>query len=176
MKTLKILSFRNILKILKFYEWVRCYLIGRHNLTSLLWLVGGKARIYLTARELYSLWGRVEKMQFRPIRNKQNSLSFHKIHNDVTKFVSDLWQVFSRHSTFLSKKTWPPQYNWNIIESGVKHHNPSKLVKLIWETYGMISTLDKGSQSCMSCCCANSKMSVNRCKWEMWYQIRFNGS
>jgi hypothetical protein len=22
------------------------------------------------------------------------------------------------------KKNWPPQYNWNIVESGVKHHKP----------------------------------------------------
>ena len=20
---------------------------------------------------------------------------------------------------------WPPQYNWNIVESGIKHHKPS---------------------------------------------------
>ena len=30
----------------------------------------------LTAREVFSLWGRVEKMLFRPIRKKKNSLSF----------------------------------------------------------------------------------------------------
>ena len=71
------------MKILKFYEWVRCNLIGWLNLTSWLWLVGGQARIYLTwgvlaARMVYSLWGRVEKMLFRPIRKKQNSLSFNK--------------------------------------------------------------------------------------------------
>jgi hypothetical protein len=29
-----------------------------------------------TSREVYSLWGRVEKMLFRPISEKQNSLSF----------------------------------------------------------------------------------------------------
>jgi hypothetical protein len=22
-------------------------------------------------------------------------------------------------------KNWPPRYNWNIVESGVKHHNPN---------------------------------------------------
>jgi hypothetical protein len=32
-------------------------------------------------------------------------------------------EVFSRYSGFLHlKKNWPPQYNWNIVESGVKHH------------------------------------------------------
>jgi hypothetical protein len=34
----------------------------------------------LTAREVYSLWGRVEKMLFRPISEKQNSLSFNKLY------------------------------------------------------------------------------------------------
>jgi hypothetical protein len=24
---------------------------------------------------------------------------------------------------FSTKKNWPPRYNWNIVESGVKHHN-----------------------------------------------------
>jgi hypothetical protein len=43
-----------------------------------------QARIYLTrgvltAREVCSLWGRVEKMLFRPISEKQSSLSFNKI-------------------------------------------------------------------------------------------------
>jgi hypothetical protein len=33
----------------------------------------------LTAREVYSLWGRVEKMLFRPISEKQNSLSFDNV-------------------------------------------------------------------------------------------------
>jgi hypothetical protein len=23
--------------------------------------------------------------------------------------------------------TFPPLYNWNIVESGVKHHNPSQV-------------------------------------------------
>ena len=39
---------------------------------------------------------------------------------------SDLWQGrwFSRGTPASStKKNLPPQYNWNIIESGVKHHN-----------------------------------------------------
>jgi uncharacterized membrane protein len=45
----------------------------------------------------------------------------------VIKFVSDLHQV----SGFLqvlwnppSIKNWLPRYNWNIVVSSVKHHNP----------------------------------------------------
>jgi hypothetical protein len=25
----------------------------------------------------------------------------------------------------------PPQYNWNIVESGVKHHNPNPIIRPI---------------------------------------------
>ena len=38
------------------------------------------------------------------------------------KFVSDM--VLSAHSNFLHLWNWPPRYNWNIIESGIKHHIP----------------------------------------------------
>jgi hypothetical protein len=33
--------------------------------------------------------------------------------------------VFSGYSGFLHHKNWPPRYNWNSVESGVKHHNPN---------------------------------------------------
>ena len=36
-----------------------------------------------TSREVYSLWGRVEKMLFKPIRKKRNSLLFNQT-NDTT--------------------------------------------------------------------------------------------
>ena len=38
---------------------------------------------------------------------------------NVRKFVSDLRQV----GGFLHQWNWPPRYNWNIDENGVKHHN-----------------------------------------------------
>ena len=43
----------------------------------------------------------------------------------VIKFVSDLWLVFSGYSGFLHQQNWLPRYNWNIVESGVKHHKPA---------------------------------------------------
>ena len=45
----------------------------------------------------------------------------------VIKFVSDLRQVggFLRVLLFPPPKNWPPRYNWNIVESGVKHHSLS---------------------------------------------------
>jgi hypothetical protein len=43
----------------------------------------------------------------------------------VIKFVNDLWQV----GRFLRVLWFPPpiklpRYNWNIVESGLKHHKP----------------------------------------------------
>ena len=35
--------------------------------------------------------------------------------------------VFSRYSGLLHQKNWPPRYNWNIVESAVKHHQTNKL-------------------------------------------------
>ena len=43
------------------------------------------------------------------------------------KFVNDLQQVsgfFPLYSGFLHQKNWLPRYNWNIVESGIEHHNP----------------------------------------------------
>ena len=47
--------------------------------------------------------------------------SHYSIHY-VIKAVSDL-----RQAGFLHQWNWPPRYNWNIVESGVKHHDPSPL-------------------------------------------------
>ena len=33
--------------------------------------------------------------------------------------------VFSWYSSFFHQWNWPPRYNWNTVESGVKHHNPN---------------------------------------------------
>jgi capsular polysaccharide biosynthesis protein len=47
-------------------------------------------------------------------------------HHYVIKFVSDLWQVadFLRILRFPPLITLTVTINWNIVESGVKHHNP----------------------------------------------------
>ena len=33
--------------------------------------------------------------------------------------------VFSVYSGFLHQWNWMPRYNWNIVESGIKHHKPN---------------------------------------------------
>jgi len=54
----------------------------------------------------------------------------------VIKFVSDLWQVggFLRILQFPHQYNWPSRYNWNIVESGIKHHNQTLTSKCmtIW--------------------------------------------
>ena len=47
----------------------------------------------------------------------------------VIKFVSDMRQVggFLRVLWFPPPINWPPQYNWNIVESGIKHHKTKPL-------------------------------------------------
>jgi hypothetical protein len=43
--------------------------------------------------------------------------------------------VFSRYSGFFNQKNWPPRYDWNIVESGVKHNNPNSNMLLPWIDY-----------------------------------------
>jgi hypothetical protein len=47
----------------------------------------------------------------------------------VMKFVRDLRQVcgFLRVLQFPPSIKWRPQYSWNIVESGVKHHQTNKI-------------------------------------------------
>ena len=44
----------------------------------------------------------------------------YSIQHYVLKFVSNLWQV----GVFLLVLRLP-RYNWNIVESGIKHHKPN---------------------------------------------------
>ena len=47
------------------------------------------------------------------------------LHHYVIKFVSDLWQV----RTLLR---FPLRYNWNIVESGVRHHKQQPSILNAW--------------------------------------------
>ena len=49
-----------------------------------------------------------------------NSGEVYSIQHFAEKFVSDLRQV----AGFFRVLQFPPRYNWNIVESGIKHHKP----------------------------------------------------
>ena len=75
-------------------------------------------------------------MQSVPITTEVVSLNpahgeVYSIQHYVIKFFSDLRQVggFLRHSGFLH------QYYWNIVETGVKHHNSNP--KIQWGNLGI---------------------------------------
>ena len=55
----------------------------------------------------------------------------YSIQHYAIKFVSELRQVgviCSVYSGFLHLWNWPPRYNWNIVESGVKHYKPNQII------------------------------------------------
>jgi hypothetical protein len=43
------------------------------------------------------------------------------------------WQTLSHHlyqvHFAMNGENWLPRYNWNIVESGVKHHKPNQTAK-----------------------------------------------
>jgi hypothetical protein len=51
-----------------------------------------------------------------------NSINLRKISLSVTCGRS---LIFSEYFGFLHQSNWPPRYSWNIVESSVKHHNPT---------------------------------------------------
>ena len=48
-----------------------------------------------------------------------------KTHMTNCTITCDRTVVFSGYFGFLHQYNWPPQYNWNIVESGAKHHTPN---------------------------------------------------
>jgi hypothetical protein len=62
------------------------------------------------------------------------------IHHYVIKFLIDLRQVggFLRVHQFLPPIKLTPQYSWNIVESGIRHHKTNKQTKkqtFFWQWY-----------------------------------------
>ena len=66
----------------------------------------------------------------------------YSIQHYVIKFVSDLRKVggYLRLLRFPPPIKLTPQYNWNIVESDVKHHQPNPLIKRLWNITNVIST------------------------------------
>ena len=67
-------------------------------------------------------------MEIYTIRVRSNPAQYSNQHH-MYNFVSDLRQVivFLWYSGFFHQKNWPRRYSWNIVESGVKHHNSNPL-------------------------------------------------
>ena len=105
--------------------------------------------------------------------NVDNSKPVHgevySIQHYVMKFVSDWRQVgfFLRVLRFPPSINWPSRYNWNIGESGVKHHNPSANHLSIWShrwCNAYHGTLNSGR----SCVLRSSQIK----DYEIWARVR----
>jgi len=48
----------------------------------------------------------------------------------ICQWLATGWWFSSGSSSFLHQQHWPPRYNWNIIESGVKHYNLNPSLKI----------------------------------------------
>ena len=66
----------------------------------------------------------------------------YSVQHYVIKFVGDLRQVsgYLRVLWFPPSIKLTPQYNWNIVDSDVKHHKPNPLKKQLWNITNVIST------------------------------------
>ena len=72
----------------------------------------------------------------------------YSIQHYVIKFVSDLRQfggvlLVLRFPAIIKK--WPPRYNWNIFESGIKHHKPNQTIPSSLRKY-FVHRIVKSSQ------------------------------
>jgi hypothetical protein len=54
--------------------------------------------------------------------------------------------VFSGFSGFLHQSNWPPRNNWNIVESGAKHHQANEQILSMRYPYGSRSLFFKNLQ------------------------------
>ena len=94
-------------EIFYFFNWIVLYFREHRGRDHI--VVG------FPTNHVYHHWG---------CESESRSGNVYLIQHCVIKFVSDLRQVSGRLRV-LHQYNWPPQYNWNIVESGVKHHNPN---------------------------------------------------
>ena len=69
--------------------------------------------------------------------------------------------VFSGYSGSLHQQNWPPWYNSNIVESGVKHHKPNQYDLKFFLLYtfckGILTKLMQNVQMLIHGCKLNSR-------------------
>jgi hypothetical protein len=101
-------------------------------------------------------------VQSVPITTKvvSSNLSHGKVYliqHYVIKLVSD-FVVFSGYSGFLHQQNWMPRYNWNIVESGVKHHK--SCLTLNWCRFSCCVLIS--SRTCRICAVYINQVDVDR--------------
>ena len=68
-----------------------------------------------------------EVVSLNPVHGEVYSIQHYVINLSITCVRS---VIFSGFSGFLHQLNWPPRYNWNIVEGGVKHLKPTKPTNL----------------------------------------------
>jgi hypothetical protein len=88
-----------------------------------------------------TLWGRgtiiyisyILIFQSMPITTKV--VSSNPPHGEVYSMQHYVIKLIN--SGFFHQLNWPPGYNWNIVDSGIKHHNPKPLLLMNMSMYDM---------------------------------------
>ena len=68
-----------------------------------------------------------------------------------TRYSKMWWNLsvtYDRYSGFLHQLKWPPRYNWNIVENGLRHHNPNPVFVTGTYAYHTIHPLLNQSPLC----------------------------
>ena len=83
--------------------------------------------------------------------------------------------VFSGYSGFLHQQNWPPLYNWNIVQSGVQHHNPNPWYDNLWVDmllHSDTSPCSKPTSLWSSECCVVDKWKSSKYQFKsLWFDL-----
>ena len=87
-------------------------------------MIFDKFRLILLMAECNWIEGRRDRMV--PITTKVVSSNHTRatLCDKVCQWLGGRSVVLSGYSGFLHQQNWPQRYNWNIVESAIKYHNP----------------------------------------------------
>ena len=96
-----------------------------------------------------------------PITTKVVSLNpahgeLYSIQHYVIKFISELQHV----GGFLRVLRFPPQYNRNLVKSGVKHHNPDHSPSYCFRCYTVLKNMFSVRKSIYSITCIKKDYAI----------------
>ena len=98
-----------------------------------------------------------------------------------TRYSKMWWNLsvtYDRYSGFLHQLKWPPRYNWNIVENGLRHHNPNTNTLFIdksvieHKTWLLIQFLLQGHMLIQFIHCSTSLLCVRIFDWTGTYECR----